>query len=98
MATYYSTKAYVVRLTQSLRTELRKKKSKVKISALCPGPVKKEFGKLANVQFSIEGVSSEYVAKDTVKKNKKGKNAILPRFINLFIPPHMQTNARPTSI
>jgi len=35
MATYYSSKAYVVRLTQSIRQELFMMKSHVKISALC---------------------------------------------------------------
>ncbi len=37
MATYYSTKSYVVRLTQSIRQELFMQGSHVKISALCPG-------------------------------------------------------------
>ena len=36
MATYYATKSYVVRLSQSIREELRKEKSKVQISILCP--------------------------------------------------------------
>lgn len=43
MATYYSTKAYVVRLTQSIRQELFMQKSKVKVSCLCPRTCKDEF-------------------------------------------------------
>ena len=39
MATYYSTKAYVVRLSEAIREELRREKSNVQISILCPGPV-----------------------------------------------------------
>ena len=39
MATYYSTKAYVLRLTTSIYEELRRNKSNVHISVLCPGPV-----------------------------------------------------------
>lgn len=54
MATYYSTKAYVVRLTESIRMELFMKHSKVKICALCPGPVKTNFDNVANVKFSIK--------------------------------------------
>ena len=50
MATYYSTKAYIVRFTQSIYTELKKKKSKVKISVLCPGPVNTNFNKVAKVK------------------------------------------------
>lgn len=78
MATYYSTKAYIVRLTQSLYTELKKKKSKVKISVLCPGPVNTNFNKVANVHFNLKGQSSKSVAKYAVDKMLKGKLIILP--------------------
>ena len=78
MATYYSTKAYIVRLTQSLYTELKKKKSKVKVSVLCPGPVNTNFNKVANVHFNLKGQSSEYVAKYAIDKMLKGKLIILP--------------------
>lgn len=78
MATYYSTKAYVVRLTQSIRTELKMSHSNVKISALCPGPVNTNFNKVADVKFAIPGLSSEYVAKYTVKKMKKKRTLIFP--------------------
>ena len=78
MATYYSTKAYIVRLSEAIRTELKKKKSKVKISILCPGPVNTNFNKVADVEFAIKGLSSEYVAKYTVKKFLKGKFYIIP--------------------
>ena len=53
MATYYSTKSYVVRLTQSIRQELFMQGSHVKISALCPGPVKTNFNKVADVKFNL---------------------------------------------
>ena len=78
MATYYSTKAYVVRLSEALREELRKSKSNVQISILCPGPVDTNFNKVADVQFALKGLSSEYVAKYTVKKLLKGKFYIVP--------------------
>ena len=78
MATYYATKAYIVRLSEAIRTELKKQKSKVKISILCPGPVNTNFNKVADVEFAIKGLSSEYVAKYTVKKFLKGKFYIIP--------------------
>lgn len=78
MATYYSTKAYVVRLSQAIREELRRDKSKVKISILCPGPVDTNFNSVANVKFAIKGRTSEFVAKYTVKKLLKGKFYIFP--------------------
>ena len=78
MATYYSTKAYVVRLSESIRTELKKEKSKVQISILCPGPVNTNFNKVADVEFALKGLSSEYVAKYAVEKLLKGKFYIVP--------------------
>ena len=78
MATYYSTKAYIVRLTQSIYTELKKKKSNVKISVLCPGPVNTNFNKVANVKFNLKGQSSEYVAKYGIDETLKGKLIIIP--------------------
>ena len=41
MAVYYATKAYVLSFTEALHQEL--KGSGVKVTALCPGPVKTEF-------------------------------------------------------
>ena len=78
MATYYSTKAYIVRLSEAIREELRRKKSNVQISMLCPGPVNTNFNKVADVEFALKGLSSEYVAKYAVKKMLKGKFYIIP--------------------
>ena len=78
MATYYSTKAYVVRLSEAIREELRREKSNVQISILCPGPVNTNFNKVADVQFALKGLSSEYVAQYTVEKLFKGKFYIVP--------------------
>ena len=63
MATYYSTKAYVVRLTRAIAKELKVVNSKVRIAAFCPGPVNTDFDKNANVTFSLKGQSSSDVAK-----------------------------------
>ena len=78
MATYYSTKAYVVRLTQSIRHELYKMKSNVKICALCPGPVDTNFNKVADVKFSLKEADSKTVARYAVKKLLKNRTLIFP--------------------
>ena len=78
MSTYYATKAYVVSLTESISEELRRSKSNVKISILCPGPVKTNFNNVANVKFSIPSQSSEYVAKKAVEGMFKNKLIIIP--------------------
>ena len=63
MSTYYATKSYVVRLSEGIREELNKEKSNVKISILCPGPVKTNFLSVANVRFNIREADSYKVAK-----------------------------------
>ena len=80
MATYYATKSYVVRLSQSIREELRKEKSKVQISILCPGPVDTNFNNVANVKFDMKSRTSEYVARYAIDKLLKGKFCIIPGF------------------
>ena len=80
LATYYATKSYVLTLTESIYGELKSKKSNVYIGALCPGPVKTEFDKVANVKFSLKGVSASYVANYAIKKMFEKRNIILPSF------------------
>ena len=80
MATYYASKAYVLRLTQSINQELRMKKSKVKVSVLCPGPVKTNFQKVADVKFNVVETKSSDVAKKAVEKMFKGKKVIFTQF------------------
>lgn len=80
MATYYSTKAYVYHLTLAIYEELRRIKSNVKISCLCPGPVNTNFNKVANCEFKIDALSSEFVAKYTIDKMFKNKLLIIPGF------------------
>lgn len=97
MATYYGTKAYVLRMTQAINEELRRKKSKVYIGALCPGPVNTEFNSVAGVNFSIKQLESYDVASYAIKKMFKRKNIIIPGFLvkmgvffTRFIPQKLQ--------
>lgn len=78
MATYYATKAYIVRISESIREELTKEKSKVQISILCPGPVSTNFNKVANVRFHIREANSMKVAQYAIKKMEQGKFYIIP--------------------
>ena len=98
MATYYSTKAYVLRLTTSIYEELRRKKSNVHVSVFCPGPVRTNFNNVANVKFELSSLSSEYVARYTVKKMLKGCTDIIPgstikflRFIGKITPDNISS-------
>lgn len=78
MATYYATKNYIVKLSEAIREELKKQKSDVKISILCPGPVKTNFNNVANVKFELHSLTSEYVAQYAVKEMLKNKFYIIP--------------------
>lgn len=81
LSAYYATKAYVLRLSEAIYEELRREKSKVTISVLCPGPVKTEFDKTANVSFSINGLTSKKVAKIAVRGMFNQKLLIIPGFL-----------------
>lgn len=78
--TYYASKNYVLRLSQSIKEELRRHKSNVSISVLCPGPVKTNFDDVAGVKFSLKGMDSDYVAKYAIDKMLKNKFIIIPGF------------------
>lgn len=79
-ATYYATKAYVYRLTEAIAEEQRVKKTGVKISCLCPGPVDTNFANRANVIFAVKPLTSSYVAKYAIDEMFKGKLCIVPGF------------------
>lgn len=78
MCAYYASKAYVVRLSEGIRAELKKNKSNVKISVLCPGPVNTNFNNVAGVKFNLSSLTSEYVAKYAISKALKNKFMIVP--------------------
>lgn len=83
---YYATKSYVFRLSEALYEELRREKSNVKISVLCPGPVRTEFEKIAKVKFGDETdkvrniiiSDKKTVAEYAVRQMLKGKLIIIP--------------------
>lgn len=81
MSTYYATKAYVTRLTLAISQELKHNGSNVYIGAFCPGPVDTEFNDVANVRFSVGGISSTRAAEYAVKKMFARKLISIPGFI-----------------
>ena len=58
MAVYFATKAYVLSFTEALHEEL--KPHGIKVSALCPGPTRTEFGAVAG--FGENGAFDRYAA------------------------------------
>lgn len=99
MSAYYASKAYVYRLSEGVKTELKKNNSKVKISVLCPGPVRTNFNKVAGVDFVAPSLSSEYVANYAVNKMLRNKFSIVPgtlmkitRFLEKLVPHNLVSN------
>lgn len=78
MSTYYATKNYVLRLSLAIHEELRRSKSRVKISVFCPGPVNTNFNNRAGVKFALNSISSEYAAKYAIDNWLHGKTVIIP--------------------
>jgi len=98
MATYYASKAYVLNLTRAVAEELHNQGLRhITVSALCPGPVKTDFDRVAGVHFSLHGLDSRKVAAYTVKKFLRGKRVIVPgltmklaRFFSPFLGDRLQ--------
>jgi len=86
---YYASKSYVLRLTQAISEELRRDKSHVSVSALCPGPIHTEFGSIAGVNFGngteklgkLVVLNAKDVAKYAIKCMFKKKTVIIPGFV-----------------
>lgn len=78
MATYYATKNYVLRLSEALSEELRREGSRVSVSVFCPGPVETEFNDVADVRFSLPGISAEYAAWFAVRGMFRRKRVLVP--------------------
>lgn len=92
-SSYYASKAYAMRLTTAIHHELKRSRSAVKVSCLCPGPVVTEFNDVAGVSFGPLGMRADKVAKLAVKGMFKGKRLIIPgilfklaRILVRFIP------------
>ena len=80
MSTYYATKSYVYQLTEALYYEEKKKKTKVHVSVLCPGPVETNFNNVAKVKFSVKPLKSAFVARYAIDKTLEKKMLIIPGF------------------
>lgn len=80
LSSYYASKAYVLRLSRAVREELRRKKSPVFVSVLCPGPVETEFGKVSGSNLGKGTLSAGYVAQLAVKELFRNRFSIVPGF------------------
>jgi short-subunit dehydrogenase len=82
-ALYFATKAFVLSFSEALHQEL--KGSGVRVSALCPGPTRTEFGAVAGVttdrfdRFAADAASVVRAGLDGLDRNQA---VVIPGFSN----------------
>lgn len=81
MASYYASKAYVLRLSEAIYGELKRKKCNVHITALCPGPVPTEFNQVANVHFFMKGMKAGKVAEQAIAGMFEERRVVVPGWL-----------------
>ena len=84
MAVYFATKAFVLSLTEALHEEL--KPHKIKVSCLCPGPTRTEFGEVAgfggNGLFDRVAMNAGEVVTAALAGLDHNKAVVIPGLIN----------------
>ena len=84
MAVYFATKAFVLSFSEALHEEVAKKG--VRVTALCPGPTRTEFGEVAgfkgNGAFDKISARSEDVVALGLKALDKGRAVAIPGLVN----------------
>ena len=83
MAIYYASKSYVLSFSEALSYELR---GRVRVTALCPGPVPTGFQKRANMGKTrisqLPGMPPAQVAEIGWRGFERGKRVVIPGFMN----------------
>jgi short-subunit dehydrogenase len=84
MAVYFATKAFVLSLSEALHEEL--KRQGIKVSCLCPGPTRTEFGEVAgfggSVAFDRLAMSAAKVVEIGLKGLDRNKAVVITGTIN----------------
>ena len=88
MSTYYASKAYVLLLSEALKSELEK--DGVTVTALCPGPTKTEFFQRhdmigTRIERSPYMMSATEVAEIGFSGLLKSKTIVIPGLINKLV-------------
>ena len=84
MAVYFATKAFVLSFSEALHEEVGK--AGVRVTALCPGPTRTEFGDVAgfkaNGAFDKMSARSEDVVAMGLKALDRGRAVAIPGLVN----------------
>lgn len=85
MGAYYSTKSYVLTLTNSIYEEVRRLGKNIGISCLCLGPTSTNFNKRASIHASVNELDANYVSDVALKWLFNKKRVIIPGLSNKFV-------------
>jgi len=84
MAVYFATKAFVLSFTEALHEEL--KPHGIRVTALCPGPTKTEFGEVAgfgeNSSFDRLATDAASVVRAGIKGLDHNRAVVVPGWLN----------------
>jgi hypothetical protein len=84
MAVYFATKAFVLSLSEALHEEL--KRHGIKVSCLCPGPTRTEFGEVAgfrgNSLFDRVAMSADKVVEIGLKGLEANRAVVVAGWLN----------------
>jgi short-subunit dehydrogenase len=87
MAVYFATKAYVLSFTEALHEEL--KRHGIRVSALCPGPTRTEFGAVAGFgdgkgAFDRYSADAASVVRAGLEGLGRNRAVVVPGLLNKF--------------
>lgn len=97
MAVYFATKAFVLSFTEALHEEL--KPHGIKVSCLCPGPTRTEFGEVAgfggNGLFDHVAMTAEEVVRAGLKGLDHNRAVVVTGLINKIVAASTRFAPRP---
>ena len=97
MAVYFATKAFVLSLSEALHEEL--KPHGIKVSCLCPGPTRTEFGEVAgfggNGLFDHVAMNADEVVRAGLKGLDKNRAVVVTGWMNKIVAASTRLAPRP---
>jgi len=97
MAVYFATKAFVLSLSEALHEEL--KPHGIKVSCLCPGPTRTEFGEVAgfggNGLFDQVAMNADEVVRMGLKGLDKNRAVVVTGWMNKIVAASTRFAPRP---
>jgi hypothetical protein len=99
MAVYFATKAFVLSLSEALHEEL--KPHGIKVSCLCPGPTRTEFGNVAgfggNSLFDRVAMRADDVVRKGLKGLDRNRAVVVTGWLNKLVAASTRFAPRPVA-